>query len=65
MNLSPRQVEVLKLIAEDRTTNDIASRLGLSCKTVEFHRVKLKHRLHIFGIAGLTRYAIKNGLIQL
>jgi DNA-binding NarL/FixJ family response regulator len=62
--LSPRQREVLQLIAEGKSTRDIADRLNLSVKTVETHRAQLMQRLDIFDVAGLTRYALRIGLID-
>lgn len=62
--LSPRQREVLRLIAEGRTTKQIAHELGISGKTVETHRAQLMERLGIRDVAGLVRYAILVGLID-
>lgn len=62
--LSARQREVLQLIAEGRNTREIAERLNLSVKTIETHRAQLMQRLEIFEIAGLTRYALRIGLID-
>lgn len=62
--LSPRQREVLRLIAEGRTTKQIAQELQISVKTVETHRSQLMERLDIHDVAGLVRYAILVGLIQ-
>lgn len=62
--LSPRQREVLQLIAEGHSTKAIASRLDLSVKTVETHRAQLMERLDIHDIAGLVRFAIEAGLIH-
>jgi DNA-binding NarL/FixJ family response regulator len=62
--LSPRQREVLHLIAEGCSTKEIARRLGISVKTVETHRTELMARLDIHDVARLVRYAIKAGLIQ-
>ncbi|MFL5303274.1 MAG: response regulator [Anaeromyxobacteraceae bacterium] len=62
--LSPRQREVLQLIAEGLSTKEIASRLDLGVKTVETHRAELMERLGIHGVAGLVRYAIRVGLVQ-
>jgi DNA-binding NarL/FixJ family response regulator len=61
--LTPRQREVLLLIAEGRTTKAIARQLGITIKTVESHRTLLMERLGIHDIAGLVRYAIRVGLI--
>ncbi|HEX7334541.1 MAG TPA: response regulator transcription factor [Pyrinomonadaceae bacterium] len=62
--LSPRQREVLRLIALGRTTKQIAQELGISVKTVETHRAQLMERLGIRDVAGLVRYAILVGLID-
>jgi DNA-binding NarL/FixJ family response regulator len=61
--LTPRQREVLQLIAEGHTTQGIAQVLGISVKTVETHRAQLMERLDIHDIAGLVRYAIRVGLV--
>jgi DNA-binding NarL/FixJ family response regulator len=60
--LTPRQREILKLIAEGRSSREIASMLELSIKTVETHRTQLMERLDIHDVAGLVRFAIKSGL---
>src|ERR1044072_2948153 len=62
--LSPRQREVLRLIAEGRTTKQIAQVLTISVKTVETHRAQLMERVGIHEVAGLVRYAIIVGLIE-
>ncbi|MCX5815459.1 MAG: response regulator transcription factor [Proteobacteria bacterium] len=62
--LTPRQREVLQLIAEGRTTKEIASILKVAIKTVETHRTQMMERLNIHDIAGLVRYAIRVGLIR-
>ncbi len=62
--LTPRQREVLKLIAEGQTTKAIARRLDIGVKTADTHRVQLMERLGIHDIAGLVRYAIRIGLID-
>jgi DNA-binding NarL/FixJ family response regulator len=61
--LTPRQREVLQLIAEGHSTKDMAQRLSVSVKTIETHRMDIKHRLGIHDVAGLVRYAIRVGLI--
>ncbi|RMG97074.1 MAG: DNA-binding response regulator [Chloroflexi bacterium] len=63
--LTPRQREVLQLIAEGHTSPEIAKILHISPKTVEAHRQQIMERLDIHDIAGLVRYAIKSGLISL
>ncbi len=62
-NLTARQSQVLQLIAEGHSTKEIAFRLELSVKTVETHRAQLMERLQIRDIAGLVKYAIRNGLV--
>ena len=61
--LTRRQREILQLIAEGSGTRQIAAKLGVSVKTVETHRAKLMERLDIHDIAGLVRYAIRQGLV--
>jgi|SRR5579883_1015219 DNA-binding NarL/FixJ family response regulator len=61
--LTSRQREILQLIAEGRTTKEIADLLYLSVKTVETHRMQLMRRLDIHDVAGLVRYAIRMGLV--
>jgi len=62
--LTPRQREILQMIAEGATTRDMARRLHLSVKTVDTHRTQLMDRLDIHDVAGLVRYAIRTGLID-
>jgi len=63
--LTPRQREVLEMIARGLSTKDIARALRISAKTVETHRAQLMERLKIYDVAGLVRYAIKTGLVRL
>jgi DNA-binding NarL/FixJ family response regulator len=62
--LTPRQREVLTLIADGLSTKEIASRLAVSVKTVESHRTELAERLGIHGVAALVRYAIRAGIVR-
>jgi DNA-binding NarL/FixJ family response regulator len=62
--LSSREVEVLQLIAEGKANKQVAAELGLSFKTVDKHRQHLMAKLNIHDIAGLTRYAIAEGIIE-
>lgn len=64
-HLSPRQREVLQLIAEGMSTKDIARRLDLSVKTVETHRTTLMRQLDVHEVTGLVRHALKLGLVTL
>lgn len=63
--LTPRQREILRLIAQGQTTQGIANQLNISIKTVETHRAQLMERLNIHSIAGLVRYAVHTGLVSL
>ena len=62
--LTPREREVLQLIAEGRPTKEVASVLGISFKTAESHRTHLMRKLDIHETAGLVRYAIRRRLID-
>ena len=62
--LTPRQMEVLRLMAQGLTTPEIAHRLGLSSKTVETHRGEIMKRVGIHDIVGLVRYAVRVGLVS-
>jgi DNA-binding NarL/FixJ family response regulator len=62
--LTQRQVEILKLIAQGRASKEIAYELGLSPKTVDVHRARIMERLQLNDIASLTRYAVRKGLIK-
>jgi DNA-binding NarL/FixJ family response regulator len=61
--LTPRQREILRLIAQGHTTKEIAQQLAISVKTVETHRAQLMERLDIYDVARLVRYAIRLGLV--
>jgi DNA-binding NarL/FixJ family response regulator len=61
--LTPRQREILQLVAEGHTTREIAALLHRSEKTIEGHRARLMQQLDIHDVAGLVRYAIRIGLI--
>jgi len=63
--LTPRQREILVLIAEGKSMKEIAQALNISVKTVESHRAQLTERLNIHDVAGLVRLAIKTGLVKL
>jgi two-component system, NarL family, response regulator NreC len=62
--LSVREREVLQLIAEGQNTKEIGSVLGISAKTAESHRTNIMQKLHIHEVAGLVRYAVREGLVQ-
>jgi DNA-binding NarL/FixJ family response regulator len=63
-SLTPRQREVLQLIAEGNTTRQMAQMLGVSVKTIETHRAQLMERLDIHDIAGLVRFAVRTGVVS-
>jgi DNA-binding NarL/FixJ family response regulator len=62
--LTARQEEVLRLVARGGSSKEIARQLGLSIKTVETHRAQIMERLDIHDLAGLVRYAVRNGLVS-
>jgi DNA-binding NarL/FixJ family response regulator len=62
--LTPREEEVLQLVAEGAPNKQIASELGISIKTVDKHRQQMMNKLGIHDTAGLTRYAISSGAIE-
>jgi len=64
-SLTRRERQVLQLVAEGNTTKEVAGLLGVSIKTAESHRTRLMDKLDIHGTAGLVRFAIRQGLIQL
>jgi DNA-binding NarL/FixJ family response regulator len=62
--LTPREAEILKLVAEGHSSHDIAAMLVISIKTVERHRANIGDKLEIRDRVGLTRYAIRHGLVE-
>ena len=62
--LTPRERQVVQLVAEGYRTREIADRLSLSAKTVESHRARIMRKLGVETIAGLTRYAIRTGIVS-
>jgi two-component system response regulator NreC len=64
-NVSPREREVLQLLAEGKNTKEIASDLSLSVKTIETHRQKIMEKLNLHSVAELTKFAIREGLTSL
>jgi len=62
--LSPRERQVLQLIAEGKTTKEVATLLNVSVKTADAHRTSLMKKLDMHGTAELVRYAIRTGLVQ-
>ncbi len=62
--LTPREREVLQLVAEGKTSEEVAGFLGISAKTVESHRARILKKLDAPNTAGIVRYAIRRGLIS-
>jgi DNA-binding NarL/FixJ family response regulator len=63
--LSPREREVLQLLAEGHSTKEIAARLSVSVKTVETHRSQIMNKVDLHSVAELTKYAIREGITQI
>ena len=62
--LTPREREVIQLVAEGKTTKEVATALSLSVKTAETHRTNLMRKLDLHSIADLTLYAVRNGIVD-
>jgi DNA-binding NarL/FixJ family response regulator len=62
--LTSREREVIQLLAEGRTSKEVAVTLNLSVKTAETHRTNLMRKLGLHSVADLTRYAVRNGIVQ-
>lgn len=62
--LSPREREIVQLIAEGRSNKEVATRLGISVKTVDAHRTNIMRRLNLHSVAELVRYAIREKIIE-
>lgn len=62
--LSNREIDILQLVAEGETNKCIAARLGIAVKTVDKHRGRVMEKLGLHDVAGLTRYAIRMGLVK-
>ncbi|HEX6642240.1 MAG TPA: response regulator transcription factor [Thermoanaerobaculia bacterium] len=61
--LTPRQREILQLVAEGHTSKEVAQRLGVSYRTIEVHRRQLMKRLGVHDLPGLVRFAVRAGLV--
>ncbi len=62
--LTAREREVIQLLAEGKTSKEVALTLNLSVKTAETHRTNLMRKLDLHSVADLTRYAVRNGIVQ-
>ena len=63
-DLTPREREIVQLVAEGRSSKEVAAGLGISVKTVESHRTNVMRKLRIRSVTQLVRYAVRNGLVQ-
>jgi DNA-binding NarL/FixJ family response regulator len=63
-DLTPREREIVQLVAEGRSSKEVAAVLGISVKTVESHRTNVMRKLRIRSVSQLVRYAVRNGLVQ-
>ena len=61
--LTSRERQVVQLVAEGKSTKQVAALLGITLKTAEFHRARAMKKLDVHDVAGLVRYAIREGLI--
>ena len=62
--VTPREREIIQLVAEGNSSKEVATALGLSVKTIEAHRANLMRKLHLRSVTDLVRYAIRNNIIQ-
>jgi DNA-binding NarL/FixJ family response regulator len=62
--LTPREREVMQLLAEGKTSKEVAAALNLSVKTAETHRTNIMRKLDLHSIADLTLYALRKGIAQ-
>ena len=62
--MTSRERQVVQLVAEARSTKEVASKLGISVKTVEAHRTNVMRKLHLHSVSELVRYAIRNGMVE-
>jgi DNA-binding NarL/FixJ family response regulator len=62
--MTSRERQIVQLVAEARSTKEVASHLGISVKTVEAHRTNIMRKLRLRSVSELVRYAIRNGIVQ-
>jgi DNA-binding NarL/FixJ family response regulator len=63
--LTPREREVIQLVAEGKITKELATALCLSVKTAETHRTNLMRKLNLHSVADITLYAVRHGIVQI
>ena len=64
VRLTPREREVVQLLAEGKTSKEVANKLDISVKTAETHRSRIMAKLALRSVTELVRYAVRNGIIQ-
>jgi DNA-binding NarL/FixJ family response regulator len=64
VDVTPREREIIQLVAEGRSNKETASTLGISVKTVEAHRANIMRKLQLRSVSDLVRYAIRNKIVQ-
>jgi len=62
--VTPREREIIQLLAEGKSNKDAASTLGISVKTIQAHRANLMRKLHLRSVSDCVRYAIRNNIVQ-
>jgi DNA-binding NarL/FixJ family response regulator len=62
--LTPREIEILQLLAEGKTAKEVASALGIATKTSDTHRTNIMRKLNLHSVAELVRYAIRNKIVE-
>ena len=62
--LTPRQREIVRLLAEGKTNKEVAAALGISVKTVETHRTNIMRKLQLRAFSDLVRYAVRHKLVE-
>jgi DNA-binding NarL/FixJ family response regulator len=63
-NLTPREREIVQLIAEGKSSKEVADALGISVKTCETHRTNILRKLNLHSVTGIVRYAIRNKMVE-
>lgn len=64
VSTTPRERQIIQLVAESRSSKEVAAKLGISVKTVESHRTNIMRKLRLRSVSDLVRYAIRNGIVE-
>jgi DNA-binding NarL/FixJ family response regulator len=62
--LTPREIEVVKLLAEGKSNKEVASTLGVSTRTIESHRTHIMHKMNFASFSELIRFALRTNLVE-